>query len=821
MRHWRRILALLAATVIILLLLYTAFYFIFLNLFVDLWWFRALGYEGYFWLRLLYRFFISGGITLMFFLIFFLNFWVASRYLGFNIPPEDVSKPQAKQRLFHMFVSGSLRVYTPLSVLMAVIIAIPFYDQWEAALLFLFGPDAGVVEPVYNHDVSFYLFSYPIFMLIQQELLVTASILFVSMAFLYWLEHSLLSRESREYPLGAKIHLTSLVVFVFMIVAWGFMLQRFSLLYVDNHEPVFFGPGFVELRYHLPLIWSAMLSFLLAALSLIIFIHSHGHRGAKPLIIFSVIFLAALGLRNVEVLPNLIRQLAVQPNPVTTQKPFMDNNITATLAAYDLDRVHTRDFEVTLDPASDIADWLDKETLNNIPLWDRELLMDVYRQLQGIRPYYSFTAVDEDRYPIKGHIQQVNLAPREMNIAKLPEEAQNWENRHLRYTHGYGAVMTPAAQTAGQPIQWYLRDLNLHSNVGIKVKRPDIYYGLENYNYAIVPNELVIPGISTTAPDEAVEYIGGGGIPIPSLFRKLLFAFYYGDEKIFFSLNINRESKLLMRRNIVQRISTLTPYLALDGDPYLVAMPDGFYWIQDAYTISHWYPVSKSSVARFHTRGMGGNRQFNYIRNALKVIVNAYDGSVKYYIADPRDPIIQAYKRAYPGLFRPMAKIPPGLKAHLRYPRDLFFLQMQIYAKYHQIEPELFYQQAETWQFASIKKKDLKPYYITTVFPGCEDLERFVLINPMTPIRRDNLSVLAVAAPADLGQCGDDYSAQIVAFKFRKDIQVNGPAQIDALIDQDPEISAQFTLWDQHGSKVERGRMIILPIGDSILYVQP
>lgn len=825
MRHWRSLLALLAATLVVLLVAYTAIYFIFLYLFVDLWWFRSLEYEGYFWLRLLYRFFISGGITLIFFLIFFLNFWVASRYLGFNIPPQYLARPQDRQRimrLFDMFVSGSMRLYTPLSLILAIIIAIPFYQQWESALLFIYGPSAGIVEPVYDNDVGFYMFRYPIFMLIQQELLITSTILFLGVGFLYWLEHSLLAKEGREYPLGAKIHLTSLVVFTFVIVAWGFMLDRFSLLYTDVHEPIYFGPGLVELRYHLPLIWTAMLSFLLGALALIVLIHSHGRRGAKPLLFFGVIFLSAWGLRHVVFIPDLINKYLVQPNPVKMERFFMENNIKATLDAYDLHKVQVKDYVAILDPRKDIAEWTAKRSLENIPLWDREMLYDVYKQLQGLRPYYTFPHVDEDRYFLKGHLQQVNLSAREMNIDLLPQEAHTWENTHLRYIQGYGAVITPTSQKAGEPIEWFLRDLNLHSDIGFDIEKSDIFYGLENYKYAIVPNKLTVPGISATDPQFIGEYTGKGGIPIPSLFRKLLFAFFYRNERIFFSLNITDESKLLMRRNIVERISTLAPYLALDGDPYLVAGKDNFYWIQDAYTISNWYPVSKTSRGEFNIGGGKNNREFNYIRNSVKVIVNAYDGSTHFYVTDPKDPIIRAYRRAYPGVFKSMARIPEELKSHLRYPRDLFFHQMSIYSKYHQTQPELFYQQAETWQYSTVQQKILKPYYLTTEFPGCPDLERFVLVVPMTPVGRHNLSAIAVASLQDLESCNDDgYALGISAFKFRKDVQVNGPAQVSALIDQDPEISERFTLWNQHGSRVSQGRMVVLPMGDSVVYVQP
>ncbi|MEE9396310.1 MAG: UPF0182 family protein [Methylococcales bacterium] len=817
MWHWKKILIAVAISALALLVLYIAFYFVFLDLVVDFWWFTSLNFEGYFWLRLLYRYFISGGITLLFFLIFFLNFWFASRFLGLSDDPAE------SPGLIKKFQSGALDVYTLLSVILAIVIAIPFYNQWESALLFLYAPNAGLQDPFFGNDVSFYMFNFPIFQLIQGELLVTLSLLFLFIGVLYWLEHYAQSGSKKisDLPVGAKTHLHILIVLVFAVIAWGFMLDRYDLLYTDAHEPTFFGPGFVEIRYHLPLIWTALAALLGAAISLMILIHTRASKGRLPLITFSLLCVGAIGLRYVSFFPNLIDQFIVQPNPVRTEKSFMANNIKATLSAYDLDEAKTIDFEVTLSPENDLSYWVNEEHLQSIPVWDRELLDDVYYQFQGLRPYYSFPTVDEDRYLIDGKLVQVNLAAREMNIEKLPPETHTWENKHLRYTHGYAGVMSPAAQDGGQPIEWYLRDLKLNSSVGITIGKPDIFYGMESYAYAIVPNKLSVIGIAGTDVDAMKNYSGKGGVSIHSFFRKMLFAFYFKEEKIFFSTNVSRKSKILFRRNIIDRIETLAPYLALDKDPYVVATSSNLFWIQDAYTLSDWYPVSKPSNAQFYTEGENRARSFNYIRNSVKIVVNAFDGTVDFYIADPKDPIIRAYAKAYPGVFKPLSEIPAELESHLRYPRDIYHHQMHIYSKYHQKEPELFYQQAETWEEAKIQSEVIKPYYLTTEIQGCGNMRKFVLIDPMTPIGRDNLSVLAIAGSLDPEQCGGNYTQRMVMFKFHKDIQVNGPAQVSALIDQDTTISSQFTLWDQHGSTVHRGRMIILPVGTSVLYVQP
>ena len=393
MRNWKLLPALAGAILVIAIVLYVAFYFIFLDLLVDLWWFRSLELEAYFWLRLLYRFILSGGVTLVFFIIFYFHFWIASRYLGLN-PPDDVlldaDKRRRFQRFSEVFMHGSAKVYTPLSLILAVAIALPFYDQWESAILFFFGSSAGVTEPVYGNDISFYLFSYPIFILIQQELLFTAILLFFLVSCLYWLEHIFVPNQNQEFPVGAKIHLTILIGFVVLFVVWGFLLNRFSLLYTDSHEPVFFGPGFVEIRYQLPLIWLSAISFIAAAISAIIFIFSERHRVKAPLIIFSIAFLGIFGLQKVQLIPDLIEKFIVKPSPVSTEKSFMENNIKATMDAYDLKNIETIDYDIKLDASQDIEQWGSKKHFENIPVWDREYLTDGYKQLQGIRPYYRF-----------------------------------------------------------------------------------------------------------------------------------------------------------------------------------------------------------------------------------------------------------------------------------------------------------------------------------------------------------------------------------------------------------------------------------------------
>ncbi len=522
---------------------------------VDLWWFEALEFEAYFWLRLLYRYILSGGVTLFFFLILFLNFLAASRYLGVE---QDVlsdltttSEGRRSRRLLAVFQTGSLRIFTPLSIMLAVAVAWPFYADWEQALLFFFGPSSGTADPVFNKDISFYLFELPIFKLVQRELLFAFGILTLGISVLYWMEHRITSLVTRDWSTGAKMHLSALVIVTGLILAWGFMLERYALLHTASHEPVFFGPGFVEIRYYLPLSWVMILSLIVGVVAAVIYFNTGG--GLLVAGVCALLFVSAWGLRQFDVLPDLLTRFVVRPNPVKAEREFMDNNIQATLKAYDLKDVET----VDVTAATDLWDILDphiRQTLHNIPVWDPEFLDDVYQQMQGIRPYYKFTDVDAARYRINGQLEQVNLAAREVNTERLPSAAQTWENLHLRYTHGFGAVITPTAQDGGVPMQWYLRDLNLRSDVGFSVDKPDVYYGLEKLDYAIVPNRLDVVALSSFDEMSSQNYTGLGGIPISSLFRKLLASIYLRDEKLFFSVAIDGNSQLLIRRNIVESI---------------------------------------------------------------------------------------------------------------------------------------------------------------------------------------------------------------------------------------------------------------------------
>lgn len=824
MHSWKRLILLVLSAFTGLGILGLAIGIIFIDFVVDFWWHKELGYQEYFWLKLLYRYILSGGVTLFFFLIFLLNFTAASRFLGIDSEAmEWVSAREfnRRQRLTRLFQAGSLRVYVPLSLALSVAIALPFYHEWEQALLFVFGPDAGVKDFLFNQDVSFYLFSFPIYTLIQQELLNGAVVLTLTLTFIYAIEHRITAGRISHWPVGSKIHLSGMVILITLIVAWGFALERFQLLYIEENEPQFFGPGLMETDYLLPLIWLSVISLIATTFSALWFLHRR--RNGWTFVTLSIVFALSIGLRHVHAIQHTFNRFIVHPNPVLSELDHMQANIDSTLRGFDLTHITNIDVTPGL-PDEDVLDPELRSHLYNIPVWDPELLYDGFQQLQGIRPYYQFSDVDVDRYPVNGRIEQINLAAREVNIRKLPNEAQNWENEHLRFTHGYGAVAVPASQNGQTPMSWYLKELSMEASNGFAASnRPDIYFGEENLRYAIVPNILKVVGIPSADELSSYNYNGSGGIAINSLFRKLLFAVYFREERLFFSIAINGESRAMIHRNIIERVKNLTPFLKLDHDPYIVVTPTRNYWIIDAYTVSDWYPISKRISGRFNHEEH--EETFNYIRNSVKIVIDAYDGHVDYYISDTSDPIVQGYRNAYPGMFKDISTMPPNLKSHLRYPKDFFNYQMKVYARYHQSQPELFYEQAETWDFSKVNDANVKPYYLMTSLEGyAQDRHNFMMIEPMTPIGRSNLSALAVASNFDDGTDATlpyGINRQIVIYRFNRESQVDGPAQVSALIDQDPEIARQLTLWDQRGSRVLRGRIIVLPVGKSVLYIQP
>lgn len=806
MQLMKRWMIILAAVLLSVGGLYVLLGVIFTDFLVDLWWFQSLNYGFYFWQRLLYRYLVFAGFTLLFFLIFFLNFWVAARFVGkaAGDEAEQISTARSRfQGVIETFRRQSLKFYLLFSLVIGGFIAFPLYHHWEDALLYLFAPASGLQDPAFGRDVSYYLFSLPIYQLLLGELLLAMVLVFLASALLYWWKSRLLADKGLQLARGAKVHLSVLACLVFLIGAWFFMMQRFNLLYDQTHVPLFFGPGFAQMWVIQPLIWLSILSLLAVAVSLIVWIHTR--KGWKVVLGSAVLFLLAVGGLYSPFLPNLVDRYIAAPNQIVRERPFIAHNIRATLDAYDLSSVETRNYPIS-DVAWDVRSPKLQANLRNIPVWDADALLEVFQHLQVLRTYYDFNSVDVDRYTVDGIYRQVFLSARELDLTRLPADARNWVHERLKYTHGNGAVMIPAAQQGETPMTWFLRDIPPRSEFGLKIEQPAIYFGLGEYAPVIAPNRS--GEISYTLDGNAVvNYSGEGGVPVSSLFRKLIFSLYFKERDIFFTTQTKAGSRMQFRRNIAERIKTLAPFFLLDKDPYVVITPQRLYWIQDGYTVSNRYPYAQPY-----------NDDINYIRNSVKIVVDAYNGSVDFYLSDPRDPIIQAYNRIYPGLIKGLESMPADLKAHIRYPKDIFDIQMNLYTRYHQTDPEVFFKQEDTWEFATItdngQTNRLEPTYSTLNILDNKK-EEFILFAPMTPKARTNLRSLVVA-----GCDGPNYG-RIVVFSFPRGTLVFGPQQVDSFIHQDTRIAQNFTLWNQMGARVNRGKMIIQPIGEAIVYVQP
>ncbi len=811
MIRWKRWLVALGMSIVTIIGVIVAISLFFTDFLVNMWWFGSLGYELYFWQRELYKYGVFLAVFAFFFLLFFLNFWIASRFLGASRSSEVRSPESLKsyQRLLHGFRTGSMWVYTPLSMILSVVIALPLYEKWESFLLYLFAPAAKFTDPVYGKNISFYLFAYPIYRLIQSRLLLAFGVLLAAMVILYQVEKRLLTKEEKGLHSGARVHLSVLVLLVFLIEIWDFILQRYDLLYGTGHMPLFFGPGYIEMNITWPLIWGCIILLAATAVTLVYAINTH--RGTGLFVAIAVLFALTLGLRYSSFPLQLVERYIVKPNEATRERPYIANNIQSTLAAYRLQHVEIRNFKPThklidLESIPDI-----KRILRNTPVWDRDELDDFYRQLENLRTYYDFPYVYVDRYTVNGVYQQVNLAARELDWSLIPQRAQSWINRHLSFTHGYGAVMTPAEQSGDEPMVWFLRGIPPYSDYGFEVKQPGIYYGRNaNDKFVIAPNssgELDYPKGSRNV---MTAYSGKGGVPVDSILKRFVFSLYFKDKNIFFTTKMLPDSKIIFRNKLSTMLHILAPYLVLDKQPYLVVTKKRFYWIQDAYTRSHNYPYS--------TPYGNGKEKINYIRNSVKIVIDAYNGTVDFYIWDPNDPIIEAYNRIYPGLFKDASRMPADIKEHVRYPKDIFETQMHIYAEYHMTDPEVFYQREDVWRFPKtfVETKPTKviPYYLTLNLINPKRFD-FLLLLPMSPIGRDNLRSLALVG------CDPPYYGKIIIYNFPKGQLVYGPSQIYALINQNPTISEQFSLWDQAGSRVDRGKIIVLPVGKVILYIQP
>jgi uncharacterized membrane protein (UPF0182 family) len=772
-------------------------------LYTDWLWFQEVGFVQVFTTSLSYKVILAVIFGALFAVLLYLNvMWAAQAPARIRISALDnvieLPSPDIIDPLFR-------RLLLPGALLLGLFAGPQAGSHWELALLFLNSAPFGVNDPVFGHDLGFYVFRLPALRALYNWLSFTLVLTFLATAVTYLLYRGIQYTEERGLFLSerARTHLLTLIAAFLVVKAGGYLLDSFNVLY--STRGVSFGASYTDVHAVLPslrgLVFVAVAAAGLTAFQL--------NRPGFTYLLIGVGAVAALHLIGLQLYPNLLQRFRVVPNEIVAERPFIERGIEFTRRAYGLDRVESLDF-----PAEERLTAADLKrndpTIKNVRLWDHRPLLATYAQLQEIRTYYKFVDVDNDRYRINGNLRQVMLSPRELSHQHLPSRI--WINEHLTYTHGYGVVFGPVNQVTQEGLpEFFIKDIPPVSTGDIKITRPQIYFGELANDYVIVRTKAQELDYPSGDQNIYTSYEGRGGVPISSFWRKLIFSARYATLRILLSDDVTRESRILYNRQIQERVKKIAPFITYDRDPYLVISKDGrLFWIVDAYTTSNRYPYSQPTRL---DRGVG-----NYIRNSVKVIVDAYNGTVVFYVSDPQDPIVVAYSRAFPGLFEPLESMPEDLRLHIRYPQDLFEIQARIYATYHMQDPQVFYNKEDLLSIprrtAEGRDQEMDPYYTIMRLPG-EDKEEFVLLLPFTPNNRDNMRAW-LAARSDPPHYG-----KLMALDFPKARLVYGPKQIEARINQDTFISQQISLWNQQGSQVIRGSLLAIPIERSLLYVQP
>lgn len=766
-------------------------------------WLSELGYSRVFWVLRGTQLSLIAGAFVIAALYFTLNF----RYLAEQLKFANLhgSPLQGVEFDFSSAVRGKRpkQFFTLAALVMALIFALSFFIRWDESLRFISGVEFGETDPLFGHDLGFYLFQLPFLNLLQGSLLSISFLTLAILALTYIFSGLLTVQSPTEFRARPAVlhHLTLNIGLWLLFLGWGFYLDRYQLMY--KGDGLFFGAGYTDVTIQLPALW--ILIAVTGLLSLLFLLYRWVKVPRAIPLLGGLLILVLAGGRLF--LPTLVQQFSVEPNELQLETPFLEKNIAMTRLAYNLHNV--REVDYMADDTLTIADIRNnQDAIDNIRLWDPRLLIGTFKQLQEIRSYYEFYSVDNDRYTVDGNVTQMMLAAREI-ARTLPSQSNTWVNRHLQYTHGFGIVMNPVteANRQGEP-RLVIRNIPpVWDSPDLAIDNAAIYYGENSTGYYIV--NTGVPELHYPMGDDNVyiHYDGEGGIPVKNFFRKLLFAWELGDINILLSDYIQPESRLQIWRSVQQRINKITPFLQLDNDPYLVLNQGRLFWIQDAYTTSSYFPYAQ----RYRNR-------FNYIRNSVKIVVDAFHGTVHYYVVDEEDPVLKVYQNLFPDLFRPLDEIPGGLDAHFRYPQDLFEVQLEKFARYHMTRPQVFYNQEDLWTRPNERYGGrqilMEPYYVLARLPGEETLE-FMLISPLTPENRDNM-IAWMAAKSD-----PDSYGELVVYRLPKERLIYGPAQIEARIDQDPEISLQIALWDQRGSRVIRGNLMVIPIENSFLYVEP
>ncbi|MBI1294634.1 UPF0182 family protein [bacterium] len=676
---------------------------------------------------------------------------------------------------------------------------------WEELLLYFNQSSFNLMDPLFNNDVSFYIFTLPVWQIARNWMMTTLVITLLATALV-----SGIGWRGWYASAAVRAHLGGLGALILLLIAWQYRLDSFQLLY--GARGAVFGAGYTDVNAQLPAFNILIVVTLIAAVLLLANIF---FRQTWRAMLAVVVVWFGISVVAGEIYPGLVQQFQVEPNEFTLESQYIENNIAFTRAAYDLSEVETINYRA-VDEISVDALLTNPETIANIRVWDYRPLFLTYNQIQALRQYYVFNDIDVDRYLIDGEVRQVMLAARELFPDGLSEEAQTWINRRLVYTHGYGVAISPVAELTRDGLPTFLLK-DLPPSGIMENTTPQIYFGERTDDYVIVRTGTPEFDYPAEGGNVFTSFSAETGIEIGNMLTRVAFALRFGDINILLNGDITPESRLLWQRNIAARAQEVAPFLRFDADPYIVLGEDGkLYWFQDAYTTSRLFPYSTPLEL---TNPLLPRWNLNYIRNTVKVVTDAYTGEMTFYVVDEEEPLIQAYRQIFPDLFTPFSEMPSFLTRHVRYPTDMFSIQAEVFRTYHMVDTAEFYNREDLWAWPTEVFDNstvlMEPYYVLMELPGQDTGLDFIQILPFTPANRENM-IAWLAAKSDPASYGDK-----VVYQFGKDTLFFGPKQVEARIDQDPIISQQLSLWNQQGSQVIRGNLLVIPIGNGLLYVEP
>ena len=780
-----------------------------LNYYGDWLWFNNMHYSQVFITTIFTRVISFAVFFLAFALFFSLN--IRRAYLN-GMPTRTLQslREDDPRSIILTYYHGKsiLWLWGAVTLFFGIIMGSAAIIHWNDFLQFIHATSFDIKEPVFGKDAGFYVFKLPVYRFLVGQYLFIVILTALGVLFSYFLDGAVsLINNKLSVSERVKNHLIRLTGFFALGISASLFLNLYSNLF-SSQGPAY-GPSYVIVHAQIPADWTilavtVMLTILLFLMPVI---------NQYKLLLYTGIAWLVILVGFVWIYPDIVEQYEVKPTELSKETPFIRNNIKFTRDAYGLNKVKVQPFPVDQSLTyKDIRE--NHSTIGNIRLWDRRPLLQTYKQLQEIRLYYDFNSIQVDRYHFDKYTE-VALAARELPASQIPARARTWVNEHLIYTHGYGVVMNPVNKITpdGMP-DLIMKDIPPTTTTPLSTKQMAIYYGEETNQYALVNTNAKEFDYPKGDKNVYTDYAGDGGVRISSFFRRIVYAWKFSDIKILLTGYLTTHSRIMFNRNIINRDRIIAPFLSYDSQPYLVVGNDGqLYWIHDAYTTSDMFPYSEP-----YSEGPGG-KTFNYISNSVKVVINAYSGEVSYYVINPKDPIAETLQKIYPGLFKSFSEMPDFLKAHIRYPTDLFNIQTQMYNVYHMTDPKVFYNQEDYWEVPNagadkFTQSKMFPYYIIMRLPGTKD-EEYVLMLPLTPSKKDNM-IAWMCARCDVPNYGE-----LIVYTLPKDKLVYGPVQIEGRINQKPDISAELTLWDQQGSQVFKGNQLVIPINNSFIYVEP